>query len=76
MHVTMANNRYSSDFENGLSDCEQSPLVCWVSGYFRHRSPNILFDREAAEYAVALYKDNQLLNEAHSLNGTFVLWTT
>jgi asparagine synthase (glutamine-hydrolysing) len=73
MHVTMANNRYSSDFENGLSDCEQSPLVCWVSGYFRHRSPNILFDREAAEYAVALYKDNQLLNEAHSLNGSFVL---
>ncbi|MFC1948353.1 asparagine synthase-related protein [Chloroflexota bacterium] len=51
----------------------QYPITCWLFGYFRHNAEMILFDKEAAEYTLRLYKENYLLSEVGNLNGSFVL---
>jgi len=73
MHLAIAKNKLTLDIEKDGYCYNQPPLTCWVSGYFRHKSQKILFNNEAAEYAVKLYSDNQLINEACHLNGSFTL---
>ncbi len=73
MHLCITNNSLISEEGNTAGVSVIPPVTCWVFGYFRHCSDTILFDKEAAEYAVKLYHEKRLLNEAGNLNGSFVL---
>ena len=73
MHLCIAKNEIISEKGDAAYVSVKPPLTCWVFGYFRHSSRNILFDKEAAEYALKLYSEKRLLEEAGNLNGSFAL---
>jgi len=73
MHLCITVNNITSEEGNTAFVSVKTPVTCWLFGYFRHCSGTILFDKEAAEYAVKLYHEKRLLNEAGNLNGSFAL---
>jgi asparagine synthase (glutamine-hydrolysing) len=73
MHLRLSINNLTSEEGNTSNVSIKPPVTCWLFGYFRHCSSTILFDMEAAKYALKLYQEKRLLNEAGNLNGSFVL---
>jgi asparagine synthase (glutamine-hydrolysing) len=73
MNFCIANNNLISEEGNTAYVSVNHAVTCWLFGYFRHCSGTIFFDKEAAEYAVKLYSEGRLLDEAGNLNGSFLL---
>ncbi|MDP3879102.1 MAG: asparagine synthase-related protein [Dehalococcoidales bacterium] len=73
MHLSVTVNNLTSEEGNTVYVSVNPPVTCWLFGYFRHCFSTILFDKEAAEYAMRLYHQGRLLNEAGDLNGSFLL---
>jgi asparagine synthase (glutamine-hydrolysing) len=73
MHLILSVNHMHYSRESEDNTTIQNHLTCWLLGYFRHKNSPILFDKEAAEYAIGLYEQDLLDKEARYLNGSFAL---